>query len=261
MTDPTLPPDPPRTTADEDELLSASLDGETTPDEETLIAADPRLKARRRELAAAAAAIGASVVPPGDAQRDRAIEAAIAAAQPIAPVIDLAQRRRARIAVVSAAAVALIVAIGVVRVFQTSDNGRATSTAESLLKSTNEARTAEGAAAAGTQSAAYVGAFATDAELTDAVRSMFSARLSSAAGGSTGAPPAADLSGTTTTAPIAYQASACSPTDPNDGPIVFMGTATLKGQPVAVFVQDDGSGTRLLTVTDTSCTVVARDVL
>jgi anti-sigma factor RsiW len=61
MTDP-LPPD--------DELVSAHLDGEATPEEASAVNASPAAQARRAELDAVRAAVGEPAVPPAGASAE-----------------------------------------------------------------------------------------------------------------------------------------------------------------------------------------------
>lgn len=105
----------------DDEVVSAHLDGEATPDEVARVAAEPELAARAAVLERAIAAVATPVEPaPGDA-RERAIAAALdawvapgsaapAGAAP-APVIDLAARRARRQRVLLSAAAAVVVVL------------------------------------------------------------------------------------------------------------------------------------------------------
>jgi hypothetical protein len=118
MTDGTARPEP--TSAPDDELVNAVLDGEATTAEVARVAADPRLAARLDTLRAVADAVAASV-PIDPATRDRQVavarEAWIGAVVesaghtttgPTAPVVDLRARRRgARALGVAAAVLAL----------------------------------------------------------------------------------------------------------------------------------------------------------
>ena len=121
-----------------DELASAVLDGEATPDEVTRVADDPDLQRRRDELATVRAAIAAPVPVPAGAA-DQAVAAALAVlpagdgAAPSSPsdgssaeVVDLgAHRTRNRVLAAVAAVAVLALLLGVApRVL----GGRSTST-------------------------------------------------------------------------------------------------------------------------------------
>jgi hypothetical protein len=69
MTDPTLPPD--------DEIISAHLDGQASPEEAAAVEASGAAQARRAELDAVRALVGAPVTPPAGA-REAALTAALA---------------------------------------------------------------------------------------------------------------------------------------------------------------------------------------
>src|SRR5690349_14625396 len=75
MTDPFHP---------DDDLVSAVLDGEATPEERARVEADPALSARLAEFADVRDAVAEPVPPPSAATRERAIAAATAAARPAA---------------------------------------------------------------------------------------------------------------------------------------------------------------------------------
>ena len=114
MNDPTLDP--------RDDLASAHLDGEATPDEVARAGADPAVVARMAELAAVRSAIQADVAPDPD-RRERAIATALAAFEEEADaaglgqgdVVPISAARRGRLrwarAVGVAAAVALLAAV------------------------------------------------------------------------------------------------------------------------------------------------------
>jgi hypothetical protein len=104
-----------------DDLASAHLDGATTAEEAARVAADPALRARVEQLRAVREAL--AHVPPVDAGvRDQAIATALSALDegdrpvaPVAPVTELASRRRGlsrrMVRAIGAAAVVLLVAL------------------------------------------------------------------------------------------------------------------------------------------------------
>ncbi|HKA04547.1 MAG TPA: zf-HC2 domain-containing protein [Acidimicrobiales bacterium] len=128
MSDPTRPP------SDElDELASAYLDGEVTPDERARVEADPDLRARVGELGAVRAALAAPPDPADAAARDRALAAAHAeavASGSTAAVVPIGRHRRSRrgLAVVGAVAAAVI-AIVLVAVVTTRPSDHSPNTA------------------------------------------------------------------------------------------------------------------------------------
>jgi hypothetical protein len=109
MTDPDLFSD--------DELVSAYLDGEATPDERARVENDPRLQRRLGELRAVSRAVGTPHFFPESPRRDEIIARAVAATAPAAApgglVVDLvaARRRRRVVVALSAAAAVLLVLI------------------------------------------------------------------------------------------------------------------------------------------------------
>lgn len=110
-----------------DELVSAHLDGEASPDDDARVNADPHLRSRRQAFARLREEL-ADLEMPGPARREANIAAALAVydelvvtAAPHVPgdatgatVVDLAAaRRRRRLAVLAAAALVLVAALGV----------------------------------------------------------------------------------------------------------------------------------------------------
>ncbi|MFQ5556793.1 MAG: hypothetical protein ACE5GB_04705 [Acidimicrobiales bacterium] len=104
-------------TSSDDELVSAYLDGEASPDEIEQVRTDATLARRARELAAIRDAVAAPVQAPSADARDRAIEAALAmsSATDMVTGIGAARARRAvrwqPIAAAAAAVLALAIAV------------------------------------------------------------------------------------------------------------------------------------------------------
>jgi hypothetical protein len=104
----------------DDELVSAVLDGEATPDERARVEADPVLSARLAEFAAARDAVAEPVAPPSAATRERAIAAAKVAVrhhgEPFGTVRPLKRRSRSadvpRFLAVAAAVLLVLVTFG-----------------------------------------------------------------------------------------------------------------------------------------------------
>lgn len=186
-----------------DEIVSAYLDGEATPDEVAQVEADPALRSRLEWLRVAAAALGAAVPPPSESVREAAIAAALAAAaqadeladDPVAasapPVADIAAgHRRARRATTWAAAAVVAVLAAVAGLALSNRPEDPTSTVAAPPPGTNaESGTAAAGAGvadrsfaaprAGADSAANVealapllGDFPDQAALADAVRAF-----------------------------------------------------------------------------------------
>lgn len=101
-----------------DELASAYLDGETTPEEAALVESDPRLQELVAELRAVRDLVATPVEPPSDEVRDQMIARAL---DQRAPVVSLEKARRrlrsippqARVILAAAAVVAAIAMVGV----------------------------------------------------------------------------------------------------------------------------------------------------
>ena len=111
----------------DDELISAYLDGEASPDEADRIERDPQAQARVAELAAVQAAVADPVAPLAAAERDR-LRAAAAAVRPISAARP--RRPRAFIPVAAAAGIAAVV-LGAMAVLRSVDDGSEDSTAAS----------------------------------------------------------------------------------------------------------------------------------
>lgn len=107
-----------------DELASAYLDGEATPEEAALVEGDPRLQALVEELQAVRDLVTAPVELPSDEVRDQMIAQALAHRAPVVS-LDKARRRlraippQARVILAAAAVVAAIAVAGVTLFDQT----------------------------------------------------------------------------------------------------------------------------------------------
>lgn len=101
-----------------DELASAYLDGEATPEEAALVESDPRMQALVEELRAVRDLVAAPVEVPSDEVRDQMIARALDHRAPVVP-LDTARRRlraispQARVILAAAAVVAAIAVVGV----------------------------------------------------------------------------------------------------------------------------------------------------
>jgi hypothetical protein len=174
-----------------DELASAHLDGRTTPDQAAEIEADPELRARVAAMAAVRDALRAPVVV-DPAARERAIEAALAAAAPrsqgeatVADLSAVAARRRVpsrRLRILGIAAVLALLALALPLLAQlgddSSDQDMAATAPDAPERSSDDAAGAGGDAAeeagedgeaeAGAPSAEAYDATAGAADLPDA---------------------------------------------------------------------------------------------
>jgi hypothetical protein len=180
-----------------DELASAYLDGEATPDEVARVESDPELLARVASLRAVGEAVGEPIAPPPEAA-DAAVARALAIGDEVfgpASVVDLGGQRRRRdqrrtgLWVASAAAVIMLLAVGIPLLNQLSSSS-STDTAARTGEA-NEAESAEqpmaaeeDSGAAGAQSTTvpggaafesgndvvFLGDFASEDDLIDAVR-------------------------------------------------------------------------------------------
>lgn len=110
-----------------DELASAYLDGEATPEEAALVESNPHLQALVEELRAVRDLVATPVEPPSDKVRDQMIARAV---DHRAPVVSLEKARRrlrsippqARVILAAAAVVAAIAMVGVTVFEQASDD-------------------------------------------------------------------------------------------------------------------------------------------
>lgn len=142
MTDFDLHPD--------DEIVSAYLDGEATPEEAARVEREPALQARLAVFRTGAAGVGRLPATDTDAREDhlrRAREAQLEGDRPSAPVQDLDEvrrRRRLRTYVLSAAAVVLVLVLGAALVPGWRDDGSPELTATAPTDAADRAPT-EGA--------------------------------------------------------------------------------------------------------------------
>lgn len=154
----------------DDELISAYLDGEASPDEADRIERDPQAQARATELAAVQAAVADPVPPLANAERDRLRADAVAAAAPDAAVrpISAARQRRPRafIPVAAAAGIAAVV-LGAMAVLRSTDDGSEDSTAASAPATAVQPASDDSAGAAAESAAASDMAFAEEDEMAD----------------------------------------------------------------------------------------------
>ena len=110
-----------------DELASAYLDGEATPEEAALVEGDPRLLELVEELRAVRDLVATPVEPPPDEVRDQMIARALDQRAPVVS-LETARRRlrsippRARVILAAAAVVAAIAMVGVTLFEQTGDD-------------------------------------------------------------------------------------------------------------------------------------------
>jgi hypothetical protein len=111
-----------------DELASAYLDGEATPQEAALVESDPRLQALVEELRAVREMVTTPVEPPSDEVRDQMIAQAL---DHRAPVVSLKKARRrlrtispqARVILAAAAVVVAVAVVGITQFDQASRDG------------------------------------------------------------------------------------------------------------------------------------------
>ena len=242
-----------------DEIVSAYVDGEATPDERARVEADPVLVERAATFRALHEAVSAPDSPASDDVRRALIRRAVAGTAPtVATVHTLRRSRRATTLgpiVAAAAVIAMFFGLGTLLV-ASQDNGDdssasgsfASADAESLnaqsgLRAPQEAArttvaTGGAGATAGTAKAnpSYLGGFADEASLRQAVIA--------ARDGIAGTSAATTQAGRATTA--SSDTARCAHTDPADGKVYV---ADLRGRPVTVVV----SGTRADVFDDTTC--------
>jgi hypothetical protein len=251
-----------------DEVVSAYLDGEATPEEVERVESDPRLRARLEVLRAAATAVAAPPAPSRDADRERILAAALDAPGPSlrrAAVVDLdeARRRRARrlAPLLTAAAAILVVLIAIPLLAGLGDNddsgGQAASGPSapppSIADEAGGAAATTAAApgvAAPTESLAFsddLGAFADEAALVDEVELLASTAQGFASESATTAAADATGGGGVDCAIALAQANSAL------GTLRLTAVATVAGQAVWVLVYGDPPNQILVIATDPGC--------
>lgn len=250
------------------ELASAHLDGETSPEEDARLLADPAATARLDRLAATREAIRSELPAVAEERRDAAIQAALAAYDAsghsvVTPITAAASRRgpTRTLALVGAAAALALLALLVPLLGRLDDGSRdqvagpeaasdalragdsAGGTGSDGGASTLEDPVSEGAFAP-PASSSDLGSFDDLPSLTDAVRAELAAPESTQAPASSGG----NGGGT----PIC-------PDDPDaDGVVVYRALAVLDGRAVVAYVREDPDGGRTLVVLDRQdCSAVA----
>jgi hypothetical protein len=154
--------DPGRPPSDElDELASAYLDGEVTPDERAQVDADPDLVARVGELRAVRSALAAPPGQPDASTRERALAAAraeasarAAAGATMGTVASIERRRSRRALAVIGAVAAAVIAIALVAVVATRPSSHDRTSSASLDTRARDAATSGGAATTASAAAA-----------------------------------------------------------------------------------------------------------
>ncbi|MGI8662192.1 MAG: hypothetical protein ACR2LQ_03155 [Acidimicrobiales bacterium] len=242
-------------TEHDDELVSVAIDGEATPDEAAQVAADPRLAARRAVMQAAAELGATPVAPSPPEARDAAIAAALAAHDVRDGIVtSLAARRPGRsMRWVGAAAAALLVIAGATLLLRARDSDPTSTVASRAEPSStspgfaNRAGAPDGTAAgptaadaAGAESlrtATDLGTFASNAELTDAIRRLvFGGPL-----GATSIPSTSSTTAVGCPAPLTLAS------------IEFVATALLEGRELLIFVGHIESGELVYLALDATC--------
>ncbi|MGQ0434438.1 MAG: hypothetical protein ACT452_18790 [Microthrixaceae bacterium] len=252
-----------------DELASAHLDGETTSEEAALLAADPDHAARMARLVAARDAVRAPIPAAPAHARDRAIAAALTAADeltspagghadtPLPLAAPLAPRRGTRralqLAGIAAAVALLALAVPLLGSLDSGSTDRVAAPPEpQSLDASKGAAASDSAAGFGASEQATAGATLSDdlgsfddlPGLTEAVRG----RLSS---------PASDSEASASTR-AAGASSSCSAEPDAGGRVIYAALAVYEGRNVVVFVREDPDGGRTLVVLDrTDCSELA----
>jgi hypothetical protein len=270
MSDPILPPD--------DDLVSAVLDDEATPEERARVAADPRLQARLEELRAASAFVATPVEPPPAGAADRAVATAIAGRdrsdEVTAAVVPLRPWRDPRHILAAAAVLVFLVGIGALLSqadWGGDDSGSGGDAA--LTADTGGSDESSGGAEAGDATAeespdafalAHLGAVADDDEL----------RLALEREGALGPAPERSTTSDTTTlgtadsglaergAPVPGESVECQvrleEADPALDEVLLQATATFAGTPAVVYVYPAaGGGQLVVVVSEDGCEVLS----
>lgn len=253
-----------------DELTSAHLDGETSPEEAARIEADPEYHVRMARIAATREAIRSELPAVVEERREAAIQAALAvydaSDRPIVtPISAAASRRRTTrtLGLVGAAAALALLALIVPLLGRLDDGSRdqlaGPETASNALRtgdsaggthSDGDASAVEDMAGEGmSASSGDLGSFDDLPSLADAVRAELAASEATAA-------PATSSGGTGGGTPTC-------PVDPDaDGVVVYRAVAVLDGRDVVAHVLEEPDGGRTLVVLDRQdCAQVAGGAL
>jgi hypothetical protein len=266
MSDPTDP----RDSESLDELASAYVDGEATPDEVARVDADPTLLARVAELRTVAAAVAEPVDPPPAEVRDAHIAAALAAADEPAErtgaPADLAaeraerDRHRRRLVALSVAAAVLVAVIAVPLLARLGGGGDTeTATVEDRESSAAEESGAAPTTLAEQDAGGEAGAgpvgegLEDDLALTVIALGSFDDEdeLVRAVAQAHGVAPSAEPSAQTTL-PLLTAEPRCPPPQPADAEITGAYEANLAGAPVTVYVLRTSTAESVL-VLDATC--------
>jgi hypothetical protein len=259
--------DDPTTEAD-DELVSAYLDGEVTPEEMAAVEASPVLLARVEQLRAVVTTVASvPLASAPDAARETSIAAALAAAEVRFEITDLAaERARRRLRVLSiAAAVLVAIAVGAGLLAQAGRDSGTTSTAAktSVASSSSSAERSSSAGSAAADQAPTadafalstndLGAFDDTTDLVSAVRGRLEAAKT------TSGPVPAAGSGTGDAAPQDSAGGGVPPSSPapcaRPDDVVFDGIARLDGAAVTVLIVGPPEH-QVIELLDSTCAVV-----
>jgi negative regulator of sigma E activity len=270
MTDPTPHPD--------DELVSAYLDGEASAEEIARVDADPALRTRLAAFRQVRAAVGAPVEAPAAADRDRAVARALEAGvrRPVADLDDARARRARRrsrwvpVASVAAAVLLLLAAVPLLsRLGEDSNDDLAATAAATTTAGAADASAEEGTEAASPQAheRRALGVVDDEAALRHAVEDALAGEAPAAVfSASTTAPAGGGAAGDSTqpdaaAPPPATCEESIAVLFPDLGVLLLTGEATLRGEPVEVFVYrltDPGAGPtrQLLALSPSTCAIV-----
>lgn len=271
MTDATPTPD--------DELVSAYLDGEA-PEAAARVEADPALRARLAAFRRVGAAVGAPVEVAAADARERAIARALEAAAG-EPVVDLDEararvraRRRSRWLPVAAVAAAVLLLVAAVPLLSrlnrdSGDDLAATAAATTSAAGAGDTSSAEGneVASQEAQERRDLGVVDDEAALRRAVEDALVGQEPDAvlSASTTAGATAGDASNQPGPADSAAPPAACDDSIaalfPDLGAILLTGAATLRGEPVAVYVYEladpgDGPTRQLLALNPSTCEIV-----
>jgi hypothetical protein len=252
----------------DDELVSAYLDGEATPEEAAVVEGDPALRVRLEQLRGAAEAVGGPVPPPAPSTEDAAIARALAELDetdetaPVAPPVPMPHRRpglrRAWLAPVAAVVLALAVAVPLLA---GGDGDRDQTTAASDDSAEHgEASQGAGGGGSGLESAPQstttlvprdLGRVSTRSEL----RRRLQGSAEQFASGSQSPPLAADS--TKGSAGALTKSESCDAVlrqaDPELGTVTDRAVVTYRGTPAVVFGFQVDDGTRIVAAATDDC--------
>jgi hypothetical protein len=263
----------------DDELVSAVLDGEATPDERARVQADPALSARLGEFAAVRDRVAEPLPPADETARERAVAAAKVAVRHQAPVVPLRPRRDVpRFLAVAAAVLVVLLGVGLlvdnVDLDRGGDSGSSDTAAggadsagedDAAFDATAESAdaAADGGAGSPRLEGADLGAVADEADLRSAIERVTGTAATVGGSATTSAPAPPNLPQAVLEDDARGPSEDCQvgliEADPTlSGGLLAQATTTYAGTPAVVYVYGTPEGRqRVVVVSDDACVTLA----